>query len=111
MNSLGELLTRETSAPAIVVGAVTHAEIAVVAPFADASGLIARAAEHLVLIAAGVDPYGVIVVEAGHAESGATYQAALEAYANGSLVGVKNWLFRCAGAVARGAEVSAAARG
>ena len=69
MNSLGELLTRETSAPAIVVGAVAHAEIAVVAPFADASGLIARAAEHLVLIAAGVDPYGVIVVEAGHAES------------------------------------------
>ena len=111
MNSLGELLTRETSAPAIVVGAVTHAEIAVVAPFADASGLIARAAEHLVLIAAGVDPYGVIMVEAGHAESAATYQAALEAYADGSLVGVKNWLLRCAGAVARGAEVSPAARG
>jgi hypothetical protein len=111
MNSLGELLTRETSAPAIVVGAVTHAEIAVVAPFADASGLIARAAEHLVLMAAGVDPYGVIMVEAGHAESAATYQAALEAYADGSLVGVKNWLLRCAGAVARGAEVSAAARG
>ena len=111
MNGLGELLTRETSAPAIVVGAVTHAEIAVVAPFADASGLIARAAEHLVLIAAGVDPYGVIVVEAGHAESAATYQAALEAYADGSLVGVKNWLLRCAEAVARGAEVSAAARG
>ena len=111
MNSLGELLTRETSAPAIVVGAVTHAEIAVVAPFADASGLIARAAEHLVLMAAGVDPYGVIMVEAGHAESAGTYQAALEAYADGSLVGVKNWLLRCAGAVARGAEVSPAARG
>ena len=32
MNSLVEILTRHTSAPAIVVGAVVHAEIAVVAP-------------------------------------------------------------------------------
>jgi hypothetical protein len=110
MNSLGELLTRPTSAPAIVVGAVTHAEIAVVAPFGDASGLIARAAEHLVLIAAGLDPYGVIVVEAGHAEDGASYRSALAAYADGSLGGVKGWLLRCAAAVARGAELTPVTR-
>ena len=106
MNSLVELLTRHTSAPAIVVGGVVHAEIAVVAPFGDASGLIARAAEHLVLIAAGLDPYGVIVVEAGHAENAARYWVALEAYAEGSVAGVKAWLLRCAAAVARGAELS-----
>jgi hypothetical protein len=106
MNSLVELLTRHTSAPAIVVGGVVHAEIAVVAPFGDASGLIARAAEHLVLIAAGLDPYGVIVVEAGHAENAARYSVALEAYAEGSVAGVKAWLLRCAAAVARGAELS-----
>ena len=106
MNSLGELLTRQTSAPAIVVGAVAHAEIAVVSPFGDASGLIARAAEHLVLIAAGVDPYGVIVVEAGHAESGTSYSETLGAYAEGSVAGVKEWLLQCAAAVARGAELS-----
>jgi hypothetical protein len=106
MNSLAELLTRQTSAPAIVVGAIAHAEVAVVAPFAEASGLIARAAEHLVLIAAGLDPYGVIVVEAGHAESGSTYSAELDAYADGSVDGVKSWLLRCAGAVGRGAELS-----
>jgi hypothetical protein len=68
--------------------------------------LIARAAEHLVLIAAGLDPYGVIVVEAGHAVSGATYSKALQAYANGSVDGVTDWLLRCAAAVARGAELS-----
>ena len=106
MNSLGELLTRQTAAPAIVVGAIAHAEVAVVAPFGEASGLIARAAEHLVLIAAGLDPYGVIVVEAGHAENGSTYAAALDAYADGSVNGVKSWLLRCAIAVARGAELS-----
>lgn len=106
VNSLGELLTRDTSAPAIVVGAVAHAEIAVVKPFADASGLIARAAEHLVLIAAGLDPYGVIVVEAGHAASRTTYSRALTRYADGSVSGVKGWLLHCAAAVARGAELS-----
>ncbi|HEY6813634.1 MAG TPA: oxidoreductase [Propionibacteriaceae bacterium] len=106
MKSLGELLTRHTSASAIVVGAVAHAEIAVVAPFADASGLIARATEHLVLIAAGVDPYGVIVVEAGHAERETSYASELAAYAEGSVAGVRGWLLRCAGAVARGAEIS-----
>jgi hypothetical protein len=105
MNSLGELLTRHTSASAIVVGAVAHAEIAVVAPFADASGLIARATEHLVLIAAGVDPYGVIAVEAGHAERATSYASDLGAYAEGSVAGVRGWLLRCAGAVARGAEL------
>jgi hypothetical protein len=108
MNSLGELLTRHTSASAIVVGAVAHAEIAVVAPFADASGLIARATEHLVLIAAGVDPYGVIPVEAGHAERATSYPSELAAYAEGSVAGVRGWLLRCAGAVARGAELSPA---
>ena len=99
MNSLAELLTRDTSAPAIVAAAV-------VAPFGDASGLIARVAEHLVLIAAGLDPYGVIVVEAGHAENAARYSAGLERYAEGSIAGVKSWLLRCAAAVARGAELS-----
>jgi Fic family protein len=110
MTSLGEMLTRPTSAPAIVVGAVAHAEVAVVAPFGAASGLIARATEHLVLVSAGLDPYGVIVVEAGHAASGSTYAAGLEAYAGGTVQGVKGWLLRCAAAVARGAELSPAGR-
>ena len=110
MSSLVELLTRTTSAPAIVTGAIVHAEIAVVAPFAEASGLIARTAQHLVLIDAGLDPYGAIVVEAGHAENPADYSAGLAGYADGSIAGVKGWLLHCAAAVARGAEVSPMAR-
>jgi hypothetical protein len=106
MNSLAELLTRATAAPAIVVGAIVHAEIAVVAPFHEASGLIARTAEHLVLIDAGLDPYGAIVVEAGHAENAASYSAGLAGYADGSIAGVRGWLLHCAAAVARGAELS-----
>jgi hypothetical protein len=63
-----------------------------------------------VLISAGLDPYGVIVVEAGHAEKSSSYPAGLNAYADGSVDGVKAWLLRCAAAVARGAELSPAAR-
>ena len=105
MRAVGELLTRPTAAPAVVLGAVVHAEIATVAPFGAASGLVARAAEHLVLISAGLDPLGVIVVEAGHRDRPG-YQAELTAYAEGSVRGVGGWIIRCAAAVSRGAELS-----
>ena len=107
MRAIGELLTGPTAAPAIVLGAVVHAEIATVAPFGAASGLVARAAEHLVLISAGVDPLGVIVVEAGHRDRPG-YRAALAAYAEGRVRGVGDWIIRCAEAVSRGAERSPA---
>jgi hypothetical protein len=106
MAELGELLVRPTGAPAIVLGAVVHAEMATVGAFGAASGLVARAAEHLVLIASGLDPYGVVVVEAGHATDPAGYRAGLAAYANGGVAGVRDWILRCAAAVSRGAELS-----
>ena len=72
----------------MVLGAVAHAEIASVGAFGPASGLVARAAEHLVLVSGGLDPYAVIVVEAGHAADPAGYRAGLAAYANGGVNGV-----------------------
>ena len=105
MRAVSDLLTQPTTAPAIVLGALVHAEIAVVAPFGPASGLVARAAEHLVLMSAGVDPLGVIVVEAGHRDRPG-YRAGLDAYAEGSVRGVGGWIIRCAEAVSRGAEHS-----
>jgi hypothetical protein len=89
-----------------VLGAVAHAEIASVEPFGPASGLVARAAEHLVLMSSGLDPYAVIVVEAGHAADPAGYRAGLAAYAEGGANGVSRWILWCAAAVARGAELS-----
>jgi hypothetical protein len=108
MRELGELLVRPTAAPAIVLAAVVHAEIATLRAFGAASGLVARAAEHLVLIAGGLDPYGVIVVEAGHAADLARYRAVLAAYAVGGVPGVSGWILHCAAAVGRGAELSPA---
>jgi hypothetical protein len=106
LRDLTALLTRPTSAPAVVLGAVTHAEIASVQAFGPASGLVARAAEHLVLMSSGLDPYAVIVVEAGHAADPAGYRVGLAGYADGGASGVSRWILWCAAAVARGAELS-----
>ena len=106
MRDLGALLTTPTSAPAVVLGAVVHAEIATVAAFGTESGLVARVAEHAVLVDSGLDPYAVIVIEAGHAADPDGYRVALAAYADGGVAGVGTWLIWCAGAVTRGAEVS-----
>ena len=103
---LVDLLTGPQTASAIVLGAIVHAEIATAAPFGPSSGLIARAAEHLVLISSGLDPAAVIVVEAGHAEDAAGYRAGLAGYRAGSVAGVRDWIVRCAAAVSRGAELS-----
>jgi hypothetical protein len=106
MSELGELLAQTTVAPAVVLAAVVHAEIATLGAFGAASGLVARGAEHLVLVASGLDPYGVIVVEAGHAADPAGYRAGLAGYADGGVRGVSGWIIQCAAAVAHGAELS-----
>lgn len=111
MRDLTALLARPSSAPAVVLGAVVHAEIASVEAFGAASGLVARAAEHLVLVSSGLDPHVVILVEAGHAADPPGYRAALAGYADGGVSGVGRWITWCAAAVARGAELSPVAAG
>ncbi len=105
MAGLTGLLTAAAGGSALVLAAVVHAELATVAPFGSADALVARAAEHLVLISAGVDPRGAVPVEAGHAADPGAYRAALDSYAGGGLGGVRSWLVHCATAVSRGAEL------
>ena len=66
LHTLAKRLLDPTSAPALVVAAVVHAELATAAPFGSCSGLVARAAERLVLVARGVDEKSLVVPEAGH---------------------------------------------
>ena len=103
---LTTLLTGGTAASAVVLAAVVHAEIVTLRPFGSADDLVARSVEHAVLVAAGVDPRGLVPVEAGHAQEPAAYRSALVGYAAGSLAGVRGWLLHCARALGRGAEVS-----
>lgn len=106
LHELARQLARPTRAPALVVAAVVHAEIAAAAAFASHNGVVARAAERLVLVASGVDPASVTVPEAGHAATPRSYQQVLSGYAAGDTDGVHQWLLYAADAFARGAEAS-----
>jgi hypothetical protein len=106
MSSLATMLRAETSAPALVVAALAHAEIVAVAPFASYDGMVARAVERLVLVARGVDPASLVVPEAGHLALRREYESNLRGYAEGGRSGLHAWLLYAAEAQARGAESS-----
>ncbi|KQZ75908.1 MULTISPECIES: hypothetical protein [unclassified Nocardioides] len=104
---LGQRLLAPTTAPAMLVAAVVHAELATAAPFASHNGIVARAAERLVLVARGVDEKSLLVPEAGHLALRAEYESNLRAYANASgSSGVHAWLLYAAEAYAAAAEAS-----
>lgn len=107
LDGIVELLRAVGPVPAGVVGALVHAELAVVRPFERGNGLVARALERVVVQAGGLDPTGVAVPEAGHRSLGQTaYVGALAAYATGTQDGVRLWLLHCCEAM-----VAAAAEG
>jgi hypothetical protein len=97
-----------TSAPAVVVAGIVHGELLSLDAFAPVSGLVARVAVRLTLIERGLDPKSLVVVEAGHRDLRADYDAALSAYRAGTPGGVGHWLAHCAAAVVAGALESTA---
>lgn len=104
---LAHILTSPTQAPALVVAAIAHAEIAVLRPFSWGSGLLARATTRLVLAARGVDPSCFGIPENGMVELGrSSYVRALKAYGTGSRDGVAEWCVWHASAVAAGARAA-----
>ena len=107
LDLLTDALTRPTSAPAVVVAGVVHAELIDAAAFDTAGPLVARAAARLVLIGRGVDPRALVAVEIGHAALGLTeYQKALAGYSLGTPDGVAEWLVHCAEAIRAAAAVT-----
>lgn len=110
MSGLRTLLSTPTEASVMVLAAVAHAEVATAAPFGSADGIVGRAVEHMILIAGGVDPRAVIVVEAGHLALRASYVASLTGYASGTVAGVRAWLLHSTAALTQGAEHSPLSR-
>lgn len=98
------LATAPTEAPAVVIAALVHAELATVRPFGSADGVVARAAERVVLVSRGVDTKAVSVPEVGHHALVRAYSSLLDAYASGEADGVGAWVRHCADGYARGAE-------
>ena len=106
LRDLARTLAGPTTAPALVVSAVVHAELATGAPFVSHNGLVARAAERLLLVARGVDPTALTVPEAGHLALRPEYESNLRGYRDGGMAGVHAWLLYAAEAYAAGAEAS-----
>ena len=107
LRQLASRLVTPTAAPAMLVAAVVHGELATAAPFASHNGIVARAAERLVLVARGVDEKSLLVPEEGHRRLRAEYESNLRAYAAaGGNSGVHAWLLYCAEAYTLGAEAS-----
>jgi hypothetical protein len=98
------LVTGTTSAPAVLIAALVHGELAAMAPFGTADGVVARGAARLTGITRGLDPKAVSVPEVGFAELGRdAYLEALDGYASGTSPGVAGWLVHCCRATEHGA--------
>lgn len=109
LEGLAELIIAGGSAPALVTAAVVHGELLALRPFGSHNGLVARAAERIVLVGSGLDPKSVCPAEVGHAEPGrAAYLAALDGYTSGTPEGMEAWIAHCGRAVELGARESVA---
>lgn len=109
LEALGRLLTARRQSPAVLIAAITHGELLALQPFAWGNGLIARAAERLVIVARGLDPKSVSAPEVGHAELGLDrYLTAAAGYLTGTPQGVAAWVTHCAEAMSLGARESVA---
>ena len=106
MQGVSKMLVSSTEVPALLTAAMVHAELLTAAPFASHNGIVARAAERLVLAARGVDEKSLVVPEAGHLANRAAYESNLQGYANGGRAGVHAWALYAAEAFAAGAEAS-----
>jgi Fic family protein len=104
LDGLSRVLTGPTTAPAVVVAAVVHAELLALRPFGSLDGVVARAAARLVLVDRGLDPKAVSAPEVGHSEMHHDYADAARAYVQLGPAGVARWIDHCASAIALGAR-------
>ncbi|MED7954623.1 oxidoreductase [Streptomyces sp. BE303] len=95
--------------PALVVASVVHGELLALRPFGSHNGLIARAAQRIVLIAEGLDPKSICPAEVGLAELGTdAYRQALAGYLAGTPEGLAAWIGHCGRALRLGVRESTA---
>lgn len=104
LSALAELVAGGTGVSPLVLAAVVHGELLALRPFAGPSGVVARAAARLTLLATGFDPRGLVAVEVGHREREPEYVGAAGAFATGTPDGLRSWLRHYATAVEIGAD-------
>lgn len=104
LDALAQLVTGGTGAPAPVLAAVVHGELAVLKPFGVADGIVARAAARLVCVASGLDPRNLGVPEVHWMRRVPAYRDGLEGFASGTAEGVGGWVLFCCGSLEAGAR-------
>jgi Fic family protein len=108
LDALAELVVSQGGdqggAPALLQAAVVHGELLALRAFAGPNGVVARAAGRLTLMAAGLDPRGLLAVEVGHQAREPEYLGSAGAFATGTPDGLRSWFRHYASAV----EVAAA---
>jgi hypothetical protein len=110
LGALLNLVVDGGSGPALLLAAIVHAELLALRPFAGPNGVVARAAARVTLVAAGLDPRGLLAVDAGHLDRQPEYLGASGAFATGTPDGVRSWIRHYAAAVTLAAdELSVAA--
>lgn len=101
---VGRLFTQNSSVPGLLLAARVHGMLAVHAPFATDSTVVARAAGRLMLMSRGVDPDGLIPVESGLLKLGRnSYVKALREFAVGN---DEDWMIAHANAAKEGAAIA-----
>jgi hypothetical protein len=102
---LGQLaeVVAATQAPALVVAAVVHGELATLRPFGSADRIVAMAASRLVLTDRGLDPGAYAVVEIGHLDR-ADDDVALRGFGSGTSEGLAAWVVHYGRGVRNGAS-------
>ncbi|MEU9416193.1 oxidoreductase [Streptomyces sp. NPDC048272] len=109
LEGLSRLIIAGGAAPALITASVVHGELLALRPFGTYNGLVARAAERIVLINSGLDPKAICPAEVGHAEQGAqAYVAAFEGYVSGTAAGMATWIAHCGRAIELGSRESMA---
>ncbi|MFI7604801.1 oxidoreductase [Micromonospora sp. NPDC049366] len=92
LDGLANLVTGGTKVSPLVLAAVVHGELLALRPFAGPSGVVARGAARLVLLASGTDPRGLLAVDVGHHEREPEYVGSAGAFATGTPDGLRSWL-------------------
>ena len=105
LSGLMELVGRgSVPVPGALLAAAIHGELLALSPFAGASGVVARAAARLTLIASGLDPRGLLPIEVGHLEREPEYQGVRQAFTTGTPDGLRAWLIHSANALTLAAD-------
>jgi Fic family protein len=109
LDALAQIVAHGSEAPALVLAAVVHGELATLRPFVSYNGVVARAAERVVLVGSGLDPKSICPAEVGQAEQGRdAYERALDGYASGTSEGMAAWIGHCGKALELGVRETTA---